>query len=216
MQLNGSLSHSFKYMCTKVFAIGWLRLLSDGSVMQSDSPYCNWMLIFIFLFLLFTVVSEIHLVLHNHFHVDQTLQLIANDERFTQPLLLDLLSTDEGEEPIAAAANRDPIIDETLENIPQVEGELPPEFPEQRNYSTTASLSLGLDNQEAYIRLSTYLHKTASLDAIPVGLDGACLFSSIRWIFDAPKEYTSMHLRRQLVITLCNHKNFSIPSWLDP
>ena len=92
-----------------------------------------------------------------------------------------------------------------------MEGELPPEFLEQRNYSITASLSLGLDNQEAYTRLSTYLHKTASLDAIPVCLDGACLFNSIRRIFDAPKEYTSMHLRRQLVITLCNHKNFFYP-----
>ena len=147
--------------------------------------------------------------------MDQALQLIAKDERFTQPLILDLLPTDEGEEPIAAAANIDAIIDEAIESVPQVEGELPPEFPEQRNYSTTASLFLGLDNHEAYTRLSTYLHKTASLDAIPVGLDGACLFSSIRRIFDAPKEYTSMQLRRQLVITLCNHKNFFYPIMVE-
>ena len=163
----------------------------------------------------FLVVSEIHLVLCNHFHIDQALQLITNDERFTQPLTLDLLPTDEGEEPVAAAANIDPIIEEAIESVPQVQGELPPECPEQRNYSITASLSLGLDNQEAYTRLSTYLHKTASLDAIPVGLDGACLFSSIRRVFDTPKEYTSMHLSRQLVITLCNHKDFFYPIMVE-
>ena len=178
-------------------------------------PCCSWMVILILIFSFSIVVSQIHLVLYNHFHIDQALQLIANDERFTQPLVLDLLPSNEGEEPIAAAANIDPIIDEAIESVPQVEGELLPEFPEQRNYSTTASLSLGLDNQEAYTRLSTYLHKTASLDAISVGLDGACLFSSIRKIFDAPKEYTSIHLRWQLVITLYNHKNFFYPIMVE-
>ena len=112
--------------------------------------------------------------------MEQALQLVANDERSTQPLMLDLLPTDNGQEPRAAVANIDPIIEDAIESVPQVEGELPPEFPEQRNYSTSASLSLGLDNQEAYSRLSTYLHKIASLDAVPVGLDDSCLFSSIR------------------------------------
>ena len=147
--------------------------------------------------------------------MDQALLLIANDERFTQLLVLDLLPTDEGSGPMATAAHIDPIIEDAIESVPQVEGELPPDLPKQRNYSTTASLSLGLDNQEAYTKLSTYLHQTALLDAIPVGLDGACLFSSIRRIFDVPKEYTSMPLRRQLVITLCNHKDFFYPIMVE-
>ena len=75
--------------------------------------------------------------------MDQDLLLIASDERFTQPLLLDLLPTDEGDEPMTAAANIDPIIEEAIESVPQVEGELPPDLPEQRNYSTIASLSWG-------------------------------------------------------------------------
>ena len=160
-------------------------------------------------------VSEIHLVLYNHFHIDQALQLIASDERFTQPLILDLLPTDEGEEPVPAAANVDPIIVDAIESSPQLEGDLPATIPDQREYSTTASPSLGLDNQVAYTRLSNFLHQVASLDAIPVGLDGACLFSSMRRVFDAPKEYTSMHLRRQLVVTLCNHKDFFYPIMVE-
>ena len=109
----------------------------------------------------------------------------------------------------------DPIIEDAIENNPLVEGALPGAFLDQREYSTTASLSPGLDNQEAYTRLSTYLHRVASLDAIPVGLGGACLFSSMRRVFDAPKEYTSVHLRRQLVITLCNHKDFFYPIMVE-
>ena len=154
-------------------------------------------------------------MLYNYFHIDQALQLISSDERFTQILTLDLLPTDEGEEPVPAAANVDPIIEDDIENNPHVEGALPGAFPDQREYSTTTSLSLGLDNQEAYTRLSTYLHRVASLDAIPVGLDGACLFSSMRRVFDAPKDYTSVHLRRQLVITLCNHKDFFYPIMVE-
>ena len=181
-------------------AIRWFSLHLDG--------HFNFHLSFI-------VISQIHLVLYNQFHMDQALLLIANDERFTQLLVLDLLPTDEGDEPMAAAAPIDPIIEDAIESVSQVEGELPPDLPEQRNYSTTASLSLGLDNQEAYTKLSTYLHQTASLDAVPVGLDGACLFSSIRRIFDVPNEYTSMHLRGQLIITLCNHKDFFYPIMVE-
>ena len=92
------------------------------------------------MFFLFIVIPEIHLFLYNQFHIDQALQLIASDEKFTQTLLLDLLPTDEGQEPVAAAANIDPIIEEAIESVTQIEGELPPECPEQRNYSTTASL----------------------------------------------------------------------------
>ena len=51
--------------------------------------------------------------------MDQALQLIANDERFTQLLTLDLLSTDKGDEPMAAAANIDPIIEEAIESEPR-------------------------------------------------------------------------------------------------
>ena len=74
---------------------------------------------------------------------------------------------------------------EAIESEPQVEGELPPDLSEQREYSTTASLSLGLDNQEAYTRLSTYLHQIASLDDIPVGLDGACLLICKQILFNS-------------------------------
>ena len=86
--------------------------------------------------------------------MDQALQLLACNERFTRPLMLNLLPTDEGVELVPAAPDVDPIITEAI-STPQVEGEVPPRIPDQQEYSTTASLSLGLDNQDSYTRLST-------------------------------------------------------------
>ena len=81
--------------------------------MQLDGPHSNRMVILNFYFTI-PVISEIHLVLYNHFHMDQALQLIANDERLTQPLTLDLLPTDEGGDPMAASANNDVLVRDGL------------------------------------------------------------------------------------------------------
>ena len=43
---------------------------------------------------------------------------------------------------------------------------------------------------------------------VPVASDGSCMFSSLRRIISAPFEYRNIHLRRQLVIMLANHKEF--------
>ena len=80
-----------------------------------------------------SVISKIHLVLYNYHHIDQALLLISNDERFTQVLTLNFLPTDEGEEPIPAAANVDPIIVDAIDLDPLVEGVLPGAFPDQRS-----------------------------------------------------------------------------------
>ena len=41
---------------------------------------------------------------------------------------------------------------------------------------------------------------------VPVAPDGSCMFSSLRRNILAPFEYRNIHLRRQLVIMLANHK----------
>ena len=150
-------------------------------------------------------------MLYNQFHLDQAYQLLVSDECFTELLTLDLLPFDQGQEPAVAVPDIDPVITEAIEVVPLGEGNIPPEYPEQREYSTTASLALGLDNQEEYTRLGSYLHERGQLDAVPVGMDGACMFASFRRVVDAPMEYTSVHLRFQLIITICNHKEFFYP-----
>ena len=155
--------------------------------------HCTWMddipLGWLFHFcLFFTGANQVHLVLYNQFHLDQAYQLLASDQHFTELLTLDLLPSDQGQEPAVSAPDIDPIISDAIEVVPLVEGNVPPEYPEQREYSTTASLALGLDNQEEYTRLGRYLHERGQLDAVPVGMDGDCMFASFRRAIDAPLE----------------------------
>ena len=89
-----------------------------------------------------------------------------------------------------------------------VEGEVPPHFLEQASYSSHASTSLCLENQEQYTRLAHYMYSRGRYDCVPVAPDGSCLFSSLRRVISAPFEYRNIHLRRQLVVTLANHKEF--------
>ena len=112
--------------------------------------------------LFFTGVNQVHLVLYNQFHLDQAYQLLALVQCFTELLTLDLLPSDQGQEPAASAPDIDPIITDAIEVVPLVEGNVPSEYPEQREYSTTASLALGLNNQEEYTRLDRYLHERGS------------------------------------------------------
>ena len=85
-----------------------------------------------------------------------------------------------------------------------IEGDAPPHFPDQSSYSSHASSSLCLDNQEQYSRMIPQVGS-------PIGRiapDGSCMFSSLRRIISAPFEYRNIHLRRQLIIMLANHKEF--------
>ena len=91
------------------------------------------------------------------------------------------------------------------------EGTIPAPIPSEREYSSHASLALGLANQEAYSRLSRYLQSTASLDMILGEVNGNCLFSSIQRVVDCPLEFQTVHLKCQLVMMMANHHVFLFP-----
>ena len=96
-----------------------------------------------------------------------------------------------------------------------VEGTIPDEIPSEREYSTHDSLALGLPSQEAYTRLTRYLHSHRQLGPIPVEALGNCYFSAIRRAIDVPLEYQNVHLMMQLVMLLANHHEFFL-SLLKP
>ena len=98
-----------------------------------------------------------------------------------------------------------------IKPVDRREGTIPASIPSEREYSTHASLALGLANQESYSRLSRYLQSVAKLDMIPVEANGNCLFSSNRRAVDCPLEYQTMHLKRQLVMMMANHHAFLFP-----
>ena len=172
----------------------------------------------IFLFYLYshTAVNNIHLVLYGDLHVQQALALVAAEEAYSEILRLedgprveDRVEGSDGTE-VIQAAGFSPVLRSSIIRPEEqhIEGEVPPHFPEQASYSSHASTSLCLENQEQYTRLAHYMYTQGRHDCVPVAPDGSCMFSSLRRIISALFEYRNIHLRRQLVITLANHKEF--------
>ena len=163
-----------------------------------------------------TAVNNIHLVLYGDLHVQQALALVSASEAYSEVLLVEDVARVEGQvedsddtEPqVVQAAVPSPVLRSSIIRPKEqdVEGEVPPHFPEQASYSSHASTSLCLENQEQYTRLAHYMYFQGGYDCVPVAPDGSCMFSSLRRVISAPFEYQNIHLSRQLVLTLANHK----------
>ena len=155
-------------------------------------------------------------MLYRDLHVQQALALVVADEAYSEVLQLESeprveVQDDDDEQPqVLQAAAPNPVLNAAIikSKDRHVEGEVPPHFPEQASYSSHASTSLCLENQEQFTRLAHYMYSRGGYDCVPVAPDGSCLFSSLRRIISAPFEYRNIHLRRQLVVTLANHKEF--------
>ena len=142
--------------------------------------------------------------------MQQALSLVSQYQELTEVLKIQLQVT-EDQEPVEKPPEINPVVQAAIKPVDRREGTILAPIPSEREYSSHASLSLGLNNQEAYSRLSQYLQSTASLDMIPVEANGNCLFSSVCQVVDCPFEYQTIHLKCQLVMMLGNHHNFLFP-----
>ena len=168
-------------------------------------------LIFLF-FGYFTIeVDQVNLVLYNQMHLEQALELVKAVPGCMEVLTVGLLPTEGDQDPVPAVPPADTTMVKAIDHSSHVEGDIPPRISQERDVSTYMSLALGLQDQETYSRLIRYLQGHEQLDPIPVEALGNCMFSSIRRAIDVPLEYWNIHLRRQIVMTLANHRNFFMP-----
>ena len=97
-----------------------------------------------------------HLVLYGDLHVQQALVMVAAEEAYSEILQLEFGPREEEDEqpPVLQVATSNPVLDAAIMKTKgqHVEGDAPPHFPEQASYSSHASSSLCLDNQEQYSR----------------------------------------------------------------
>ena len=200
------------------------RLWQSRYILRRGGCMLRWngqqyALISLFSFFFYTTVNNIHLVLYGDLHVQQALALVVASEVYSEVLCLEDEPRVEGQadeggdddQPqVVQAAALSPVLKAAIirSKDRHVEGEVPPHFPEQASYSSHASTSLCLENQEQYTRLAHYMYSQGGYDCVPVAPDGSCMFSSLRRVISAPFEYRNIHLRRQLVVTLANHKEF--------
>ena len=150
------------------------------------------------------------LVLYNDLHIQQAFTIISQNPELIEVLQMPLQVTGD-QEPVEEPAQPNPVMKAAIKPVDKSKGTIPAPIPSKREYSTHASLALGLANEESYSRLSRYLQSVARLDMIPVEANGNCLFSSIRKAVDCPLEYQTIHLKRQLVRVMANHHVFLFP-----
>ena len=136
---------------------------------------------FILIMVVFTTeVDQINLVLYYQMHINQALELVKRVPGSMEVLTMGLLPTEGDQEPVPPIPLADPTMVQAIDLFLHVEGEVLPEIPQERDISTHMSLALGLQDQETYSRLITYLQGHEQLDLIPVEAIGNCSFSSIK------------------------------------
>ena len=84
---------------------------------------------------------------------------------------------------------------------------IPPEYKKQRAYRGDAS-KYSLKNASELRRLQDYLWFNGSLEACLTPKDGDCLYSALKWGIDFPQEYSADLLKRQVIVTICEHPYF--------
>ena len=122
---------------------------------------------------MFTEATEVWLTLFNDMHVQQVMSMVSQHPELTEVLRIQLHVT-EGQEPVGETQQIDPVVQAAIKPVDKREGSIPASIPSERDYSSHASLALGLNSQEAYSRLSHYLQSVTKLDLIPVEANGNC------------------------------------------
>ena len=84
---------------------------------------------------------------------------------------------------------------------------IPPEYKKQRAYRGDAS-RYSLKNASQLRRLQDYLWFNGSLETCLTPKDGDCLYSALKWGIDFPQEYSADLLKRQVIVTICEHPDF--------
>ena len=100
-----------------------------------------------------TEATEVGLVLFNDLHVQQALSLVSQHQELTEVLKVWLQVT-EDLEPVEEPPEINPVVWATIKSVDKREGTIPTPIPSEREYSYHTFLALGLNNQEAYSRLS--------------------------------------------------------------
>ena len=103
------------------------------------------------------------------------------------------------------------VLDRTFSHCSEVQGETPPYNDSLRAVDLPFNREYGYSNMEGIIRLLDYGEQQGGLVPLTSQLKGSCLFSSFRKSVVCPFEFTNTHLRRMLVMFICEQLDFLYP-----
>ena len=87
----------------------------------------------------------------------------------------------------------------------------PHNYPHLAKSGSKANDLYGLAYQEQLSRLMEYLFQNGRYELVPVQSRGSCMYAAIRRTVNVPAEYTNVHLRRQIVMTVLKYSEFLLP-----
>ena len=94
----------------------------------------------------FSEATEVCLTLYNDMHVQQAMSLVYQRPELSEVLKLQM-QVSEGQEPVGEPQQLDPVVQAAIKSVDRREGSIPAPIPSEREYSSHASLALGLNNQ---------------------------------------------------------------------
>ena len=103
------------------------------------------------------------------------------------------------------------VLDRTLSHCSDVQGSVPPHNDSLRAVDLPFNREYGYSNMEGIIRLLDYGEQQGGYVPLPSQLKGSCLFNSFRKSIVCPLEFTNTHLRRMIVIFMCEQLDFLYP-----
>ena len=96
------------------------------------------------------------------------------------------------------------LLDKSVVPSEHRKGPDPRSFEDLRDMDIDANEIYGLSNMEDLKRLMLYIKQFCKLTPKAVQARGACMMASVRRCAAIPCEYTNSHLRRQIVMFVCN------------
>ena len=103
------------------------------------------------------------------------------------------------------------VLDRTFSHCSEVQGEAPPYNDSLKAVDLPFNREYGYSNMEGIIRLLNYGEQQGGLVPLTSRLKGSCLFSSFRKSIVCPFEFTNTHLRRMLIMFICEQLDFLYP-----
>ena len=161
------------------------------------------------------------MVCYSNQTVRNAIDLWRNDARCTEVLSLDRWTpaappgpTDDAgisEEDRARDKVGQKVLDRTLSHCSEVQGSIPPHNDSLRAVDLPFNREFGYSNMEGIIRLLDYGEQQGGFVPLTSQLKGSCLFSSFRKSIICPFEFTNTHLRRMLVMFICEQLDSLYP-----
>ena len=103
------------------------------------------------------------------------------------------------------------VLDRTLSHCSEIQGSIPPHNDSLRAMDLPFNREFGYSNMEGIIRLLDYGEQQGGFVPLTSQLKGSCLFSSFRKSIICPFKFTNTHLRRMLVMFICEQLDSLYP-----